>query len=563
MARIDDFGEKIDGAAKDRWQHYMDRLAKGSGEGAIRGRPLSESFPEPPYKALLKDGGDPETIAFIRAARDLIPSKPRQDHKLRRWEDQVRTLRGLCRDLIEGRAEIDDLRDRLKEGRYRNLSDKITARSELYLGLGHDRSMKGYRLTVSALRRIDGETFDPPVKRWCVQQDKAAGISRILVTSETKQGAIEAFREKLEGGVSLEKRPKLGIYTYDGSPERGAVIGQKNGRDLIEIETHDTVKAARERLRDGRDELEEKLRRLRDVPPERSGENADRTGPALRDGDVSPEMFSETFGLRGVQFGNYVEGPRRQEELNRAYDALMDLSNVLDCHPSALSLDGELGLAFGARGRGGKGAASAHYEPVEVVINLTKRSGAGSLAHEWFHALDNHVARSEGGGRTDYASATGLASHDTRRAFKSLRDAVYETTGVVQRSRELDRTRSTPYFGTSNEVTARCFEAWVTDTLEERGIRNDYLANFVGEAMFEAEARLRGQPDGRYPYPRDGEMREIRVAYTELFTGPGLSAVLGAGPRAQVAEGEARTTDETPATAQGRDIPDGQFTLDF
>ena len=91
-----------------------------------------------------------------------------------------------------------------------------------------------------------------------------------------------------------------------------------------------------------------------------------------------------------MQFGNYVEGGRRQGDLNEAYDALMDLAGVIGVPARALSLNGELGLAFGARGTGGKNAALAHYEPGQVVINLTKARGAGSLAHEWWHGLDNY-----------------------------------------------------------------------------------------------------------------------------------------------------------------------------
>ena len=48
-----------------------------------------------------------------------------------------------------------------------------------------------------------------------------------------------------------------------------------------------------------------------------------------------------------------------------------------------------LALAFGSRG---KGRALAHYEPGRHVINLTKMSGAGCLAHEWGHALDRYLA---------------------------------------------------------------------------------------------------------------------------------------------------------------------------
>jgi len=47
-------------------------------------------------------------------------------------------------------------------------------------------------------------------------------------------------------------------------------------------------------------------------------------------------------------------------------------------------------------GSRGSGNASAHFEPGAVVINLTKTKGAGTLAHEWFHALDNYFSRIRG-----------------------------------------------------------------------------------------------------------------------------------------------------------------------
>lgn len=106
--------------------------------------------------------------------------------------------------------------------------------------------------------------------------------------------------------------------------------------------------------------------------------------------DVEPEDFLETFGFRGGEFGNWVNQEERQLSLNHAYDALLDLADVLHIDPKGLSLSGTLAIAFGARGRGGW--ASAHYEPVYRVINLTKPSGAGALAHEWFHAFDHWLS---------------------------------------------------------------------------------------------------------------------------------------------------------------------------
>ncbi len=119
----------------------------------------------------------------------------------------------------------------------------------------------------------------------------------------------------------------------------------------------------------------------------------ERRGAEVREGDVSPRRFQETFGFRGGEFGNWNMGSGGQAVLNHAYDALSDLAATLQLHPKALSLNGQLAIAFGARGHGGTTAARAHYEPDYGVINLTKIRGAGSLAHEWFHALDHFIGR--------------------------------------------------------------------------------------------------------------------------------------------------------------------------
>lgn len=120
-----------------------------------------------------------------------------------------------------------------------------------------------------------------------------------------------------------------------------------------------------------------------------------RLGAERRTGDARDSDFKEVFGFRGVEFGNWNNQQERQELLNDAYDGLLDLAEVMDVPPRAISLNGELALAFGARGHGLSGAR-AHYELDKVVINLTKMNGAGSLAHEWFHALDHYFGRQDG-----------------------------------------------------------------------------------------------------------------------------------------------------------------------
>jgi len=118
-----------------------------------------------------------------------------------------------------------------------------------------------------------------------------------------------------------------------------------------------------------------------------------RVGADYRLGvDADEKMFMDAFGFRAIEYGNWLAQRERQVVLNHAFDSFMDLANALQLPPSAMSLGGDLAIAFGARGTGGKGAAMAHYEPGRNVINLTKISGAGSVAHEWGHAFDYYLA---------------------------------------------------------------------------------------------------------------------------------------------------------------------------
>lgn len=260
---------------------------------------------------------------------------------------------------------------------------------------------------------------------------------------------------------------------------------------------------------------------------------AERVAAALEtEQNATPEKFSDAFGFRGVQFGNYVEGPRRQSDLNRAYDSLMDMADVLKVPPKALSLNGRLGLAFGARGKGGKNAAAAHYEPGAVAINLTKGNGAGSLAHEWFHSLDNYFGQNDvakdgdvgSGGEymterhrkvkqwngKEYASVEHPVRQEVYDAFKGVMKAINKS-DMVDRARRLDEVRSKPYWSTDIEMAARAFERYVQDKAKAVGVENDFLVNI-------RKADDHGSPD-TYAYPTNEELDGgIRQAFDHLFS---------------------------------------------
>ncbi|WP_407403823.1 LPD1 domain-containing protein [Sodaliphilus sp.] len=199
-----------------------------------------------------------------------------------------------------------------------------------------------------------------------------------------------------------------------------------------------------------------------------TGEDS-RLGEDYRGGkDVTAEDFMNTFGFRGVQFGNWTNQKDRQMAVNQAYDSFMDLAKLLGVSPRALSLNGELGIAFGSRG---SGWANAHYELAEVVINLTKTRGAGSLAHEWWHALDNYFSRSAGvpfGMVTDRESIA--MREEMRTAFNDMLAKIKDS-DYYKRSRERG-----DYWGRMHEVTARLFAEWVDQELKANGELNTFLS---------------------------------------------------------------------------------------
>lgn len=103
--------------------------------------------------------------------------------------------------------------------------------------------------------------------------------------------------------------------------------------------------------------------------------------------------LKKMLGFRDIQSGNWVlKDPNSAKfHVEQTAAAMSDMADMLGIDMGLLGYGGRLGMAFGARGTGGKNAARAHYEPVHRVINLTKMGGGGALGHEWFHSMDNII----------------------------------------------------------------------------------------------------------------------------------------------------------------------------
>lgn len=329
------------------------------------------------------------------------------------------------------------------------------------------------------------------------EKDISTGLT--FSSKEDARAAIDTEHEKLnaivneklakarESGGKNEKRPlkdyvRIQAYTEDGNTWKYAVVLDEryapkstafNTLPYSLANGFSTRKEAVAYIEKHRVEWDAKIddinRRRKDFVFLNG--SSERVGEDYRKGeDITAEQFREQFGFRGVQFGNWTNQKDRQAALNNAFDSFMDLAKILGISPKAVSLNGELGIAFGARGGGG---AKAHYEREEVVINLTKTMGAGSLAHEWWHALDNYFARRGNVKLGMVTEGKGIAMRgELRKAYDKL---VSDTENSDYNRRSRDAGAS--YWGTRREETARMFAMWVFDEISKKGERNSFLTD--------------------------------------------------------------------------------------
>lgn len=515
---IDDFGEKLGGARKDAWGGFSEAIQDQQSTTEL---PLSKAWPEPNYKELVEKGVSAESVALIAAMRSEIPSKPRVARKVARWAEKVNTLKSFASDLMSGERDVASVMQRM-----RNHSSNLSAIVDAIPSIAKAdtetlKIVSGYRINSGSFSVFGGKTYSPSKVFYFIERNGRPiydGASESL--SDVQALLTKAIKADQADGSNATNGKKSKISVYRDRYTKDIYLGWKGASGVLKIKSFNDLTAAREYLKNNRQEVEQTLQKIKETPSMRKPVNAERIGPERYAENVTPDTFGETFGFRGVEFGNWVEQAKRQKNLNQAYDGLMDLAEALDLPPKALSLNGKLGLAFGARGKGGKNPAAAHYEPNSVVINLTKKAGAGSLAHEWWHALDNYFGKQRA--NTDfitespYTLSTDEIRPEMANAFKHVRNAIVQS-GLPDRSKQLDTRRSKAYWATTIEMTARSFETYIIDKLKQQGITNDYLANVVLDEAWTAAESLGLESDGTYPYPNKAEQEKINPAYQTLF----------------------------------------------
>lgn len=542
--KLEDFGATIGGArkhfyeAKKRALEAMDAIDIDTVDIETMG--LNDVLPMPDFEKLASDGDVAlDGLYLIAALRTAIPSKPVSDNwALRGWARSVKDAHKTTKAILSG--DYDAKQIVIDNAGW----DQAFGRNKFGGGV----SIDAYLLTNPEywtdvlqpfLKRIEPQNMLDVSKNFSLSEQwefatkanirtkTGKMVIRVLNrvsrapwagtrVAETPMNAAELANDwaTARKKAMAEARANGGDFKY-GFHGRYARSGKEfyifaRKPKLHNMMTFNTAKERDDFLasEEGLETLNDMANELRAGFEERRRDNDDRTGPDWRKGkDVSAKTFMEVFGFRGGQFGNSVTLKERTAFLNATYDGLMDLAAVMGVAPKSLSLNGELGIAFGARGKGGKGAAAAHYEPGQTVINLTRVNGSGALAHEWFHGLDNYLAKldaSDGSttagaskpngknkrndymtGRLRHYASEGALPESLYKAYRLLRQH-FNGSGYQGRMEKYDKFKSAPYWSDPIEMGARSFEAWVVSHLEARDMSHDFLVNvskFDGGAL--------------------------------------------------------------------------------
>jgi hypothetical protein len=231
-------------------------------------------------------------------------------------------------------------------------------------------------------------------------------------------------------------------------------------------------------------------------------------------------MIRRQFDFRGIEMGRWVTPVERDRAAVNFHKALVDLMSVLQGPELLISLRGTLGLQYG---KGGRPGVAAHYVPATRQLSLAKNAGAGSLAHEWFHAFDHYMGEKmfQHVSPSHFASVSWLNSSKMQlsrnkephplnlllaECFKAimLSEEGEEPSDMFQASRLADQKLKILYYTKPEEMAARAFEAFVEDTKPNSSF-------LVKGSRYSEEAKM-----GLYP---QGEQRQrINQAFNNYFS---------------------------------------------
>lgn len=435
---IQDFGEKIGGAKKDLWKERglsVDDLSYMNDAERIQLIKKDNIWKKPNYQEMVESGLPVRVAYFIKTIRDATPTKPiillrNSDIELKQKEyiDFVSKLRNYVMNL----KQEDDILTFYEKF----LSNYIIRdKSSYYVRVSPEVSSAVDNKLLQASQISNFYNMDKEIrkKQFCYTDDEKVlsnfdifvyDNDNVKLTIDYNNRTVIEVKEGLGKRFIYPKEDFADILTWK---ENTIFIMDLTTRNIIKNNLENIDAAEKFILENYKQQSNEKTnnsknRKKKFIPEQLK--YITRDGEDYRNNrNITGEDMLKTFQFKGGEFGNWLNENDRQQSLNYGYDALLDLSKALSISPTDISLDGKLSIAFGSRG---SGDALAHYEPTREVINLTKMRGAGSLAHEWGHALDDIIGKQLG--YSGFLTNNFRYSDSTSETIKNVVDAMkYKT----------------------------------------------------------------------------------------------------------------------------------------
>ena len=523
-AKIEDFGQKIGGARKDQAREKIRDSFKLTAKDLLELKDPDKILSRKQIAKYLAEGqmtqGDAVMLLSanmaVRGATGMESFKTAMMMKYREMASAWEKGEDLSFDITD--ADVDYVFGQYPE-RIQQMPD---IRSRIRRDFEHHlRDYNDYKRTYEAL---DYPNTARQIKSAYIREGRVDGKFWVVASPSSYRGwpfatfeeAVLKMKRVYPEVVNVEKEAKKAKDSGDVKTGHLKVVKDENGYYRVKSnlipgqiflsKRFYTRKQAEEYLNENAEALVEKETNMSYALMGSNIGMVQREGRDYRGGkDVNEKSFMETFAPRGVEFGNWVPQAERQEYLNKTYDAIMDFCEVVGISPKAFFLGGRLAVAFGARGKGG---ALAHYEPMKEVINLTRMKGAGSLAHEWFHALDNQLAKQKTGNTSDMATDTkNVVREEVAQAFREFVSAM-NALDYSRRSR-----RAGAYWGEVWERAARLFADYTYNELGGKGIVSPLLARKPDEVDDQSEDFILSV----WPYATKQENAAMKPYFDRLF----------------------------------------------
>ena len=439
--KIQDFGEKIGGAKKDLWKErglsVEDLLDMNDAEKTKLVK-KDNIWKKPNYQELVENGLPVRVAYFIKTIRDATPTQAdfltyhlSKEEIEERLENYI-TFVSEIRDAVMNLSTEDEVLNF-----YNTVMAKYIIRNQnqYYIQIIPSASDFIDNKFLRASNVKDFATIDSEIrkKQFCYTDDEKvlSNFDILLYDNDTVKFTKDySNRTVIEVKEHYWKRfiyPKEGLSDLSNWKENTIFIIIRETGNIVKGNLESIEAAEKFILENYKEKLNNKPtntrnRKERFIPKQLK--NVTRNGEDYRNNkDVTGEDMIQTFSFKGGEFGNWLNENDRQQSLNYGYDALLDLSKALSISPTDISLGSKLSIAFGSRGSGN---ALAHYEPDREVINLTKMKGAGSLAHEWGHALDDIIGKELG--HSGFLTNNFRYSNSTSETIRNLVDAMkYKT----------------------------------------------------------------------------------------------------------------------------------------